>query len=46
MLLAHHGREETAVTVPGHHHDLLTGATVEGALRLGRHGAAVLKEAP
>ncbi|WP_329112517.1 beta-galactosidase [Streptomyces sp. NBC_01353] len=45
LFVLNHRREHTVVTVPGRHHDLLTGATVESSLRLGRYGAAVLKEA-
>ncbi|MER7518383.1 beta-galactosidase [Streptomyces sp. NPDC126499] len=44
LFLLHHGRAETVVRLPGRYDDLLTGTPVEGSLRLGRHGAAVLKE--
>ncbi|KUL50856.1 beta-galactosidase [Streptomyces sp. NRRL S-1521] len=45
LFLLHHGRGEVRVRVPGRHRELLSGDTVEGALTLGRHGVAVLREA-
>ncbi|WP_329125922.1 beta-galactosidase [Streptomyces sp. NBC_01465] len=44
LFLLHHGRDTVTVPVPGRHHDLLTGATVDGAVDLGRFGVAVLRE--
>ncbi|MEU9733979.1 beta-galactosidase [Streptomyces sp. NPDC048002] len=43
LFVLNHSREPVTVTVPGTHRDLLTDATVTGALTLGRYGAAVLK---
>ncbi|MDH6606965.1 beta-galactosidase [Streptomyces sp. SAI-208] len=43
LFLLHHGREPVTVTVPGTHHDLLTGRTVTDEVVLGRYGAAVLR---
>ncbi|MFJ8086148.1 beta-galactosidase [Streptomyces sp. NPDC096205] len=43
LFLLHHGREPVTVTVPGTHHDLLTGETVTDRITLGRHGVAVLR---
>ncbi|MFI9154669.1 beta-galactosidase [Streptomyces sp. NPDC053367] len=43
LFLLHHGREPVTVTVPGTHHDLLTGETVTDRITLGRYGVAVLK---
>ncbi|MFI1677479.1 beta-galactosidase [Streptomyces sp. NPDC020607] len=44
LFLLHHGRDEVTVPLPGRHHDLLTGETVDGAIALGRYAVAVLRE--
>lgn len=44
LFLLHDGRDPVTVPLPGRHRDLLTGATVEGALKLERYGVAVLEE--
>ncbi|MBT2442445.1 beta-galactosidase [Streptomyces sp. ISL-36] len=44
LFLLNHQREEATVRIPGRHRDLLTGVVVEGSLRLGRYGVAVLGE--
>lgn len=43
LFVLNHGRESVTVEVPGTHHDLLTGTTVEGRLTLGRYGVVVLR---
>ncbi|MEV8538455.1 beta-galactosidase [Streptomyces sp. NPDC051572] len=43
LFLLNHSREPVTVELPGTHHDLLTGETVEGEITLGRYGAAVLR---
>ncbi|MEE1757401.1 beta-galactosidase [Streptomyces sp. SP18CS02] len=44
LFVLNHGREPVTVTVPGTHHDLLTGAEVAGPMELERFGVAVLRE--
>ncbi|WP_328941286.1 beta-galactosidase [Streptomyces sp. NBC_00250] len=44
LFLLHHGPDPVTVPLPGRHRDLLTGAEVEGALKLDRYGAVVLEE--
>ncbi|MEV6941308.1 beta-galactosidase [Streptomyces sp. NPDC051172] len=43
LFVLNHGRESVTVQVPGTHRDLLTGATVEGDVTLGRYGVMVLR---
>ncbi|MCI3277845.1 beta-galactosidase [Streptomyces cylindrosporus] len=43
LFVLNHGRESVTVEVPGSHQDLLTGATVEGEVTLGRYGVMVLR---
>ncbi|MGW3120353.1 beta-galactosidase [Streptomyces sp. NPDC001107] len=43
LFVLNHGRESVTVQVPGTHHDLLSGATVEGEVTLGRYGVMVLR---
>ncbi|GHK04723.1 hypothetical protein SY2F82_65200 [Streptomyces sp. Y2F8-2] len=43
LFVLNHRREPVQVTVPGPHHDLLTGGTVTDTLTLGRYGVAVLR---
>ncbi|MGR6973040.1 beta-galactosidase [Streptomyces cynarae] len=43
LFVLNHRREPVRVTVPGTHHDLLTGGTVRDTLALGRYGVAVLR---
>ncbi|MFF4359646.1 beta-galactosidase [Streptomyces sp. NPDC001604] len=43
LFVLNHGRESVTVQVPGTHRDLLTGATVEGEVTLGRYGVMVLR---
>jgi len=43
LFVLNHGRESVTVEVPGSHRDLLTGASVQGEVTLGRYGVAVLK---
>lgn len=43
LFVLNHGRETVTVQLPGTHHDLLTGVTVEDELALGRYGVAVLR---
>jgi beta-galactosidase len=43
LFLLNHGRDPVAVELPAAHLDLLTGASVEGEITLGRYGAAVLR---
>ena len=42
LFVLNHGRDSVTVQVPGTHVDLLTDATVEGAVTLGRYGVVVL----
>ncbi|MEV8564996.1 beta-galactosidase [Streptomyces sp. NPDC051322] len=46
LFLLQHGRDQVTVSVPGRHHDLLSGATVDGVVELDRYGVAVLRKAP
>ncbi|WP_406320687.1 beta-galactosidase [Streptomyces sp. NBC_00519] len=43
LFVLNHGRESVTVELPGSHHDLLTGTTVQGGLTLGRYDVAVLR---
>jgi beta-galactosidase len=46
LFLLHHGGDRVAVSVPGRHRDLLTGADVADAVELDRYGVVVLEPAP